>query len=117
MIESHPLNFYQVVDGAVLIAISKSERKQIAIWSRMSSDIANKGKRLGPKMSREIARLRDVRFSRIENSGKPSTYKKIMSQITDGFEGIVTNEKIPTVLSECDNDRIAPSEDPLPVLW
>ena len=117
LLESQPLNFYQLVDGAILIAISKSERQQFEIWSRMSSDIANDTARLCPKMSKEIARLRDVRFFRIENSSKATIYHKIMKEMNKRGVYRVPKKMEPTVLCDDENKDDKPSEDPLPILW
>lgn len=128
--ETMTFSFYGIKDGESIIALPKIElNDSLECWKKVSmnrlefNDLVKS--MTNPKTSREVARLRDLRFIGIEK--KLHVYHKLKKAFEeDNFENIHFDDKDSfRKIDQNNNDGhlilesnlFAPSEDALPILW
>lgn len=129
LLETMTFSFYGIKDGESIIALPKIEfNDDLECWKKVSMNRLEFNELVrsmtNPKTSREMARLRDLRFIGIEK--KLHVYHKLKKAFEeDNFENIHFSEKDSfRKIDQASNDNLilesnlfAPSEDALPILW
>lgn len=129
LMETMTFSFYGIKDGESIIALPKIElNDDLECWKKVSMNRTEFNELVrsmtNPKTSREMARLRDLRFIGIEK--KKHVYHKLSKAFEeDNFDSISFSEKDSfRKIDQNNNDNLilesnlfAPSEDALPILW
>lgn len=110
------LEFYSVSDGDYLVALDKSNSWN-SVWFQVTGDNAAFTERMrmmiDPNMSREYARLRDLRMTKL------TSRHGMLSKMESFYESQRMERRIPVegfkpaILESAE----VPSEEPLPLLW
>jgi hypothetical protein len=113
--ERMSLSFYSVSDGDCILAICK-DVNCLDRWTHATEDreaFANRMRTmLDPRLSPELARLRDLRVTRL--SARPGMLSA-MAALHNSIGKRPDTKPVPTVVEE--SGSIQPNCEPLPVCW
>jgi hypothetical protein len=113
--EAMPLTFYSIVDGAMLVAVSKECQQARDLWVHLTLDQEAFEERMGaanPALALESARLRDLRMRRVGD--RPAAWARLR-QCVDGL--LAVRSRAPAHTLRLAATPGAPICDPLPVWW
>jgi hypothetical protein len=112
--EGMPLAFYSVNDGDCILALS-NDPDSIQTWSRVTGDSQAFTERMkticDPKLSSELARLRDLRMVRLAD--RPGMLRAVAAL----HDSLQRSPRAPTQQSVTNWTSLGPNADPLPVPW